>query len=393
VAAQLDENARGQPHHRVTGDVPGLYLRLGALEANIEVLQEWCIASSLELAPHIKTTMTPAIVQRQLAAGGWGVTVATVRQAELGARWGATRVILANEVVDPAQVGRLSQLAAAPHGPETYVFVDSAAGAHAAADAGPAGGEPQRPLRLLIDVGVRGGRTGVRTAEEAIDLAHLVHDLPGVHLAGVAGYEGVRPNSRDADTLAEVRAHCDTSIDLLERVRPLVETGDPLFTMGGSAFPDCVADAIHRHRAGGARPFTAVVRSGCYVTHDHGTYAGVSPFPALQPALHVRATIISRPEPGWAVVGAGRRELPYDAGLPVLLGARSPDGAPRAHARGTSTRIFDHHLVLTDAADLDLGDVVELGISHPCSAFDRWPTLTVLDDDGDPVDSWPIEFH
>ena len=125
-----------------------------------------------------------------------------------------------------------------------------------------------------------------------------------------------------------------------------------------------------------------ILRSGCYVTHDHGTYAGVSPVPGLIPALSVRAVVLSTPEEGMAVVGAGKRDLPYDAGLPVVLSARTADGAPKEGATAVVRNLFDHHAVLTGVSGLDVTDVVDFGISHPCSAFDRWPEYVVTDGNG-----------
>lgn len=370
--------------------VPGLYLDLAALDANVALMQRWCTDAGVLLAPHIKTTMTREIVSRQLDAGAWGVTVATARQAELGAGWGARRIVVANEVVLPQDLRRLTALAA--DGFEVFLFVDSPDGV-AAASAASSSSTPASPLRVLIDLGVPGGRTGVRSVDDAVALARQVAAAPGVLLAGVAGYEGIVPNTRDEATLDAVDRHCAATLLLLERIRDLVELPEPVYSMGGSAFPDRVVAAVARHRADRPDPVIVVLRSGCYVTHDHGTYAQVSPISGLQAALRVRAAVCSVPEPGLAVVAAGKRELASDAGLPVLLTARAADGGLRDPLRGKAIRIFDHHLVLTEVEGLRVGDVVELGISHPCSVFDRWPELVVLDPAGQPVDHWPIEFH
>jgi D-serine deaminase-like pyridoxal phosphate-dependent protein len=136
-----------------------------------------------------------------------------------------------------------------------------------------------------------------------------------------------------------------------------------------------------------------ILRSGCYVTHDHGTYADVSPVPGLVPALTVRAVVLSTPEEGMAVVGAGKRDLPYDAGLPVFLSARTAGGATRNDAAAVVRNLFDHHAVLTGVGGLDVTDTVDFGISHPCSAFDRWPEYVVTDENGDETGVWRTDFH
>ncbi|MFE0042707.1 alanine racemase [Streptomyces albireticuli] len=373
--------------------LPELRLNLRALEHNVELMAAWCREQGVELAPHIKTTMTRPIVERQLAAGAWGVTVATVRQAGIAVEWGIRRVLIANEVVRDADLTTLRQWLDTVPDLELYCLVDSHAGLGLARSAlrGAA-----NPLRILIDVGTPEGRTGVREPAEAHALGEAVADpdaSPGLLLAGVAGYEGVRPNRRDADTLADVDAHCRRTAEVLHGLAPLIRSGRPVLSMGGSAFPD---RAVEAYRELSARPDgpapVFVLRSGCYVTHDHGTYRQVTPFPGLEGALTVRAVVLSTPEPGRAVLGAGKRELPYDAGLPVLLGARTP-GAPFRAATGTAVQIFDHHLTLTDAHDLRVGDEVDLGISHPCSAFDKWPDITVVDEEGAFREVWHPRFR
>jgi D-serine deaminase-like pyridoxal phosphate-dependent protein len=226
---------------------------------------------------------------------------------------------------------------------------------------------------------------------EALRLAQLIHATPGLRLAGVAGYEGVVPNSRAESTIEAVDRHCRLVRDVFVAAAGYFETPAPIYSMGGSAFPDRVVEHLPDNRlVPGSR---IILRSGCYVTHDHGTYAAVSPVPDLVPALSVRAVVLSVPEEGMAVVGAGKRDLPYDAGLPLVLSARTTDGAPKAGATAVVRNLFDHHAVLTEVSGLEVTDIVDLGISHPCSAFDRWPEYVVADGNGQMVDVWHTDFH
>ncbi|HET7139566.1 MAG TPA: hypothetical protein VFI36_05325, partial [Arthrobacter sp.] len=163
----------------------------------------------------------------------------------------------------------------------------------------------------------------------------------------------------------------------------------PVFSNGGSAFQDRAA-AFLPHS-----PSVKVLRSGCYVVHDHGTYQGVSPVPGLTAAAVVRALVISAPEAGRVVLNAGKRELAYDAGLPVIVaryrnGEVLPSGADAAVPSATVTRLFDHHAIVDDAEDLQVGDIVDLGISHPCSVFDRWREVVAVGDDA--VETWRTAF-
>ena len=367
---------------------PQLRLNIAALENNIRVMAAWCRQRGVELAPHIKTTMSAPVIARQLAAGAVSVTVATADQVAAALGWGHRHVLVANEVVDRHGLMRLRSWLEEDSGREIRCFVDSAAGVEAAARAF-AGAAVS--LEVLIDVGTPGGRTGTRSLDESLRLARLVHGTPGLRLAGVAGYEGVVPNSRSESTVDAVDRHCRLVREVYLGAAQYFETAAPVYSMGGSAFPDRVVEYLPDDSlVPGTR---RILRSGCYVTHDHGTYASVSPVPGLIPALSVRAVVLSTPEAGMAVVGAGKRDLPYDAGLPVFLSAHTADNAPRDGATAEVRNLFDHHAVLTGVSGLDVTDVVDFGISHPCSAFDRWPEYVVTDGGGQATGVWHTDFH
>jgi D-serine deaminase-like pyridoxal phosphate-dependent protein len=152
-------------------------------------------------------------------------------------------------------------------------------------------------------------------------------------------------------------------------------------TAGGSAYPDLVAEAFDG--VGGER--LAVLRSGAYVAHDHGHYADLSPFP-LEPALRVWATVISTPEPGHAFLNMGKRDVSYDLDLPTPLTVLR-DGMPRPVERLTVTDLNDQHAYLSDpAGEVRVGDWVVCGISHPCTMFERWQALPVLDSEHRVID-------
>jgi D-serine deaminase-like pyridoxal phosphate-dependent protein len=367
------------------GPLPQMRVDLDALESNVSVMARWADDHHVGLLPHVKTTMSAPVVARQLAAGADGVTVATVGQAETAAGWAPPVLLIANEIVDQDGLRRLHGLAGRTDA-EVLLLVDSIDGvellSHAVRD-------DDRGVGVLLDVGAAGGRTGVRSIESAVDVARAAASAPGMRLVGVSGYEGVRPNVRDPDTLAAVDAQCRMTNAVFDGLSCLYETDRPVLTMGGSAFPDrVVANLAAGPAAAGTRRW---LRSGCYVTHDHGTYARVSPVVGLRPAITVRAAVLSTPEAGVAVVGAGKRELPHDLGSPVLVGAWSADGRRRDHASVRTSAMWDHHALLDGVTDLVVGDIVELGISHPCSAFARWQNFAVTRA-GRVVDRWRTEF-
>jgi D-serine deaminase-like pyridoxal phosphate-dependent protein len=170
------------------------------------------------------------------------------------------------------------------------------------------------------------------------------------------------------------RAQVDALLERVAEVGAAHFDGDYILSAGGSTFFDAAADLVRT----GAE---VILRSGCYVVHDHGMYADVSPLTddPFQPALELWTDVLSCPEPGRAIAGVGRRDAPYDAGIPTVLSAYR-DGEPLALGEATVTELNDQHAFVT-ADGLSPGDLLCLGISHPCGAFDRWRTLLEVDAD------------
>jgi D-serine deaminase-like pyridoxal phosphate-dependent protein len=371
--------------------MPVMVLREADLAHNIAAMAGYCADAGVRLAPHGKTTMAPQLFARQLEAGAWGICAANLSQVRLYREFGVARVLVANEVADPAAVGWLAAEMAADPGFDCYVYADSPDGVRLLEDGLRDGGGDRRPLPVLVELGQPGGRGGCRSVGEALAVASAVTASPVLRLAGVAGYEGSIGHDREPATLAAVAGFC-RELRALAGLLPPVPAGqdDYLVTVGGSAFFDVVVDELTAEDGSGPTP-PVVLRSGAYVSHDHGFYARLSPGvqpggagrgPALRPALEVWTRVLSAPEPGLAIADAGRREAPVDQGPPVPLRVRRP-GGETADATGMRVaRLDDEHAYLRvpPGNPLRPGDLVCLGISHPCTAFDKWPLIPVVDE-------------
>lgn len=405
-----------------TGDTfgwPLLTLDEAALEHNLTTMAGVCRAAGVQHAPHVKTTMSRQVFARQQAHGAWGATVANPAQLHAVVDWGVRRVFLANEMVDPRETRRLRALveASGTRDPlEVWVYVDSAHGVRLLATAF-AGAAPEVRGRVgvLVEVGVAGGRTGTRDPAQALDLARSVVDA-GLRLVGVAGYEGSAASGTSPDDLARVAAYCRS---LRHVARLFLEAGlvgrdgsPVVVSAGGSSFLDVVLAELPGDLSGTdgqAVPVDVVVRSGAYVTHDHGFCARMDPWrripggSPMRAAATVWAQVLSAPEPGLVVLGAGRRDLAYDLDLPVALSVRRADvdgtlSAPEALDGARVTALNDQHLFLAvddlapGTAPLGPGDVVGLGISHPCTLFDKWRVAAVVDTDDRVVELVTTDF-
>jgi D-serine dehydratase len=379
--------------------MPLLVLRETALRHNIEAMAAYCAAAGVDLAPHGKTTMAPQIFARQLAAGAWAVTAATAGHVRAYRAFGVPRILLANELVDPAGAAWLAAELAADPGFDCYVYADSLAGVRLLESAAQGAGL-RRPLPVLVELGQPGGRTGCRAVAEAVTVARSVAASGSLRLAGAAGYEGSVGHDATPGTLAAVAGFCRDLRRLGARLDGLADGPEPLvLTAGGSSFFDIVVAELTAPADGApARRPRVVLRSGAYVTHDHGLYAGLTPGgpgqagrtgPALVPAFELWAHVLSRPEPGLAVLGAGRRDVAFDAGFPVPLRVRSQGGRLTAAGGMSVTRLDDQHAYLNvpGGAGPAPGDLVCLGISHPCTTFDKWRVIPVADDGDRVVDA------
>jgi D-serine deaminase-like pyridoxal phosphate-dependent protein len=318
------------------------------------------------------------------------MSAATIGHVQTYRAFGVGRVLLANELTDQAGISWLAREMAADPGFECYVYVDSEAGVGLLGRALAAAGAA-RALPVLVELGFPGGRTGCRGIDAAMAVARAAAGTDGLVLAGAAGYEGGLGHDRSATSVAAVTSFCRDLRALGERLAAGAPApGELVLSGGGSAFYDVVARELTAGWDGGAAP-AVVLRSGAYVTFDHGLYASVAPGaggPVLWPALELWTQVLSRPEPGLALACAGRRDVAFDSGLPVPLRVRHSDGRTVDVAGWEVFQLNDQHAFLRVPADAELGpgDLVCLGISHPCTTFDKWRVMPVVDDDAVVVD-------
>ncbi|MFV3126917.1 amino acid deaminase [Niveispirillum sp. KHB5.9] len=382
----------------LAGDLPlpAAVLRRSALDANSGWMRAFLAQTGLSLAPHGKTSMCPQLFHRQLADGAWGVTAANIGHATTYRRFGINRILMANQLLSRPDVAWVAAEISRDPDFDFYCLVDSLDGVdllvrHLRAAA------PTRPLNVLLEVGQSGGRTGARSLEDALAVAAAVASVPDLlSLAGIECYEGILPGSDDA----AIEARIAELFALMGQVARAVEMkgwfrpGPVLLSAGGSIYYDMAADAMRA--IGLSSPVQIVLRSGCYLTHDHGWaqrawqrllersphLAGLAPAP--RPAIELWAYVQSRPDPGRAIVTLGKRDAGTDIDLPMPVAWHRIGGAgPLLLTDHRLIGMNDQHgyLSLPDDSPLRVGDMVCFGISHPCTTFDKWRLLSLVEDD------------
>ncbi len=357
--------------------LPALVIRQDALDHNRAFMRAFLASHDAAFCPHGKTTLAPQLFARQVADGAWGLTVATAQQARVAVDHGFTRLTLASQVVHGPELRWLQALHDGNPEAEVRLLVDSLEGL-ARIESLPG----DRPFPVLLEWGIAGARAGVRSLEEALALARALAASPRVALRGVECFEALGGSVEGVDAcLLRLR-------ELAERVREegLLAPGEAWITAGGSAFFDRVASLL----GGLGAPYRLVLRSGCYLTHDAGLYGGfVRELEArtglrdtLRPALELWAQVLSQPEPGLAILNVGKRDLPHDAGLPIPTGrAELGDTSPQPVEGWSLGTLYDQHVQLrTPPGQAPRpGTLVRLAPSHPCTAFDKWPLVWLVD--------------
>ncbi len=371
---------------------PLLTLDAGALRANADRLADWCRDHGVLLAPHGKTTMSPQLWTEQLSRGAWGITLANFAQLRVAREFGVRNLQLANSLTDPHAIQWVARVAT-PDAP-ILSWIDSL-GTVEVINRTLAGSDAV--LDVLVELGAHGGRTGARSVEAAMEIARAISESPNLRLVGVSGYEGSLAHTADDAGLAAVRGYLAKMRLLHEELLAagLYGASKVIITAGGSAYFDDVVTVLAPTISTGAelgRPAVdLMIRSGAYIIHDDGFYRAISPFSRegdqpFKAGMYGWARVVSQTEPGLAILDAGKRDLPFDEGLPepqfigpVLGGAMEPLLGARI------TSVNDQHSFMTydaNSTTVRPGDVVRLGLSHPCTAFDKWTVIPVLADSG-----------
>lgn len=279
---------------------PVLTLDADALEHNLTALGTYARRHDLAFAPHGKTCMAPQLFERQLEHGAWGITAAVPHQARVYRAFGIQRIFLANELVDPAALRWVAAELAADPAFRFVCYVDSVRGVQLM-DAALAG--QSAVLDVVVELGAgEGARTGARTDEDCRAVADAVAATDTLRLAGIAGYEAEVPGADPDSVHAYLRRLTSLAVefDKAGRFGPGLE--QIVVSAGGSAWFDAVAD-VFSELPELSRPVLKLLRSGAYVSHDHGWYTRLTPFNrvpeegGLRPAFRLWTQVVSAPPP------------------------------------------------------------------------------------------------
>ncbi|MEM8811726.1 MAG: alanine racemase [Pseudomonadota bacterium] len=302
---------------------------------NIQRMQDYCDNHGLTLRPHIKTHKLPHFAHRQMEAGAVGITCQKLSEAEAMADAGISDILITYNILGAAKLDRLRRLR--ERVPHLAVTADNAVVIEGLSRIF---SEDRNPLPVLIECETGTRRCGAVSPHEAADLAALVSESPGLAFRGLMTY----PPAGGGTTVATFMAAAKEL--LAGRGIPC-----PVVSSGGSP------DMWSHHTV----PGVTEVRIGTYLYNDRSLVdRGICGWDDC--ALRVRATIVSAPAPGRAVIDAGSKTLTSD------LQGQEGFGHVLGQDDVRITKLNEEHgrLEWPDGSRFTIGQTVDIVPNHAC---------------------------
>ncbi|MEJ6577074.1 MAG: alanine racemase [Actinomycetota bacterium] len=364
--------------------LPIMVLRESALAHNIQRMADYCSSLGFELAPHVKTPMSPQIAKRQMDAGAWGLTIANFSQASVMLDFGFSRLIIGNEVMEPTSIVKIAEINGSGQG-EIIFYIDSLAGLKIAQSA--IEGVAKAKLNVFMEIGAVGGRAGIRDLDLLKEILDEIAKDNRIYIRGVSGFEGAVPGGdREGEGIELLRKFLRHIVAAATITAPYVREDKIIISAGGSSFFDYVAEEFAKYEGDAHR----ILRSGGYVSHDHIHYDELYPFmkaPESEqfiPALELWARVLSIPEPDLAILNFGKRDAGNDLDNPIPI-AKLVEKPVKF--KGEIEKLNDQHAFMKiTPGSVSVGNVIGCGISHPCTNFDKWRLLPLVNDQYDVID-------
>ncbi len=287
-------------------DTPALVLDLDAFEHNLDTMARSLAGTGTRLRAHAKTHKSAVVAHLQIARGAVGQCVQKVSEAEALAWGGVSDILVSNEVVGEAKLARLAALARITR---IAVCADDPAQVAALSAAAMAAGVT---LPVLVEIDVGAGRCGVSPGTEAVALARMIAQSPGLRFGGLQAYHGSAQHLRRHEQRHfAIQAAADDTRRTVEQLRQQGLTCD---IVGGAGTGSYELEA-------GSGVFTEIqAGSYCFMDADYAANLGADgrPVSVFRHALFVLATVMSAPRPGVAVLDAGHKAVAIDSGLPLV---------------------------------------------------------------------------
>ncbi len=295
-------------------DTPALVIDLDAMKRNLVRMGEFAKKHGIRWRPHAKMHKSALLAKIQAKAGAVGVCVQKTSEAEALAAGGVLDIYISNEVIAPAKLKRVAELAktVAAQGGQLAIAVDSSEGvirlAKAMTDAR-GGSGVGTVIDVFVEIDVGHGRCGVEPGPAALNLVLEIRKHPALNFAGLQAYNGraqhVRSASGRRDAITKV-------VDAVLTTRHLIESqGIPvgLVTGGGtgSMLLEAASGVFGELQAG----------SFMFMDADYARNERDAAQPPFEHALFVKTQVMST-HTAHVVCDAGHKSHAIDSGLPLV---------------------------------------------------------------------------
>ncbi|HAA91476.1 MAG: alanine racemase [Rhodospirillaceae bacterium] len=352
-------------------DTPSLLLDMDAFEQNLATMAAALEGSDARLRGHAKAHKCSEIAKRQIASGAVGVCCQKVSEAAAMVAGGVENVLVTNQIVDPAKLGRLCELTKQA---DVAVLCDDAAAIpllNAAAE------NAAITLNVLVEVDVGAGRCGVEPGDAVAVLAKEVDAAKGLHFAGLQAYHG---SAQHLVSAADRKSAIAKTIEKVKASKAaLAEVGldrDWVTGAGTGSFPNERDSGLYTEVQAG---------SFAFMDADYATIEGDdgNPFATFNHALFLWTTVISAPRAGEAFLDVGHKGHSKDSGLATVaeLDGIEVDGQSDEH-----TKLSLGH----NAKPLTIGEKVKLIPGHVDPTFNLHDWVVCVRDDK-VEDVWRID--
>ena len=393
---------------------PILTIKKSFFNKNILSMHKYVKANKVFLAPHIKTSMSPQIIQQIFNLGCWGFTVANNQQLSVLLKMGIRKIIFANLITNQSNIDNLFQLINQYKDIQIYICVDSIFGINLLKTLSKKLNF-NRVIKILIEVGYQNSRSGIRNIKSLNKILDSLRILPvNFKISGILFYEGASAVNNYSISLKRVEKCIKLAFNCLNFLisNNIINNKECIISGGGSEYFDLVVDSFKKNKKN--KNFKFVIRPGSYIAYGHGYYLSslnkindrkkiiiknkkINATDLFQPSLELWAHVISQQDSGKAILNFGKRDVSFDLGYPIpLLVYRNGKILHKSPYDKNIVvyKLNDQHAFIKFSKNynIEVGDLVKFGVSHPCITIDKWKIFYMINDNNTIVEAFKTFF-
>ena len=383
---------------------PILTMKESVFKKNIKSMNNFANYNGVSLAPHCKTSMCPQILKKLNDLNYWGFSAANNQQLSMLLEMGIKKIIIANLITNKSNIINLFKLIEKyGYAKKIYLCVDSTFGVNLLKELS-IQYKFKHKLRILIETGFQNSRNGVRNLNSLNILTGKIIKLPSNFIfCGILFYEGAVSEKNYKKTINKVNKFISFSLKAFDYLlkNNFFSNEEIILSGGGSEYFDLIINSFQKYK--NIKNIRLIIRPGTFIAYGHGHYLksienidkrgtlfinkkNIKATNLFNPSLELWGHIISMQDSNRAILNFGKRDVHYDRGYPIPLSIyRKGKLFQKINPKQNKYKIYkmsDHHafLYFTNDQDIRIGDLIKLGVTHPCVTIDKWDFFYMIDE-------------